>query len=226
MNSAAYMYDTHVHTSQGSACGKNTGAEMVRSYAEAGYAGFIITDHFFNGNTAIPGDLPWEQRVELFLKGYEDALEEGNRIGFQVFLGWEYAYKGTEFLIYGLDKGFLLSHPVMLSWSPEKYLTIARASGGFISHAHPFRKASYISEIRLYPEYVDAVEVINTSHADPEFDRKAFEYAKHNSLLMTSGSDAHRIDHPKGGGLIFPHRLGSIQDFIDNIKARNYSLSS
>ncbi|HPT79300.1 MAG TPA: PHP-associated domain-containing protein [Candidatus Atribacteria bacterium] len=225
VNAAGYLYDTHVHTSQGSACGRNTGAEMVRAYAEAGYAGIIITDHFFNGNTAVPLDLPWEQRVELFVKGYEDALEEGNRIGFQVFLGWEYAYKGTEFLTYGLDKEFLLSHPDMLSWSLEKYLTISRASGGFISHAHPFREAPYIGEIRLYPEYVDSVEVINTSHAVPEYDMKAFDYAKRNSLLMTSGSDAHRIDHIKGGGLVFPHRLSSIQDFIDSIRAGDYSLS-
>ena len=30
-----YLYDTHVHTSEGSACGQNTGAEMARAYQKA-----------------------------------------------------------------------------------------------------------------------------------------------------------------------------------------------
>ena len=46
-----YLYDTHVHTSEGSACGQNTGAEMARAYQKAGYAGIVVTDHFFYGNT-------------------------------------------------------------------------------------------------------------------------------------------------------------------------------
>ena len=32
-----YKYETHMHTSQGSACGRSTGAEMARAYKEAGY---------------------------------------------------------------------------------------------------------------------------------------------------------------------------------------------
>ena len=38
-----YLYDTHVHTSEGSACGQNTGAEMARAYQKAGYAGIVVT---------------------------------------------------------------------------------------------------------------------------------------------------------------------------------------
>ena len=46
-----YFYDTHVHTSEASACAKNTGAEMARAAKAAGYTGIIITDHAWNGNT-------------------------------------------------------------------------------------------------------------------------------------------------------------------------------
>ncbi|HZK34646.1 MAG TPA: PHP-associated domain-containing protein [Bacillota bacterium] len=219
-----YLYDTHVHASHASACAVNTGAEMVRAYANKGYSGLIMTDHFFNGNTSIRDDLGWEDRVNRFLKGYEDALAEGNKLGFSVFLGWEYADEGMEFLTYGLGKDFLLKHPDMLTWNIEKYLDIARTSGGFISQAHPFREASYIDRIRLFPDYVDAVEVINSSHEDPNFDRKALRYAKENSLIMTSGSDSHRIDDQMTGGMAFEYKLDTIHDFIGATRSGNYSL--
>ena len=74
-----YLYDTHVHTSEGSACGQNTGAEMARAYQKAGYTGIVVTDHFFYGNTAADRSLPWKEWVEQFCKGYEHAKKEGNK---------------------------------------------------------------------------------------------------------------------------------------------------
>ena len=40
------MYETHLHTSEASACSIITGAEQARTYKEAGYSGIIVTDHF------------------------------------------------------------------------------------------------------------------------------------------------------------------------------------
>lgn len=76
-----------------------------------GYAGIVVTDHFFYGNTAVDRSLPWKDWVEQFCKGYEHAKEEGDKIGLQVFFGWESGYHGTEFLIYGLNKEWLFEHP-------------------------------------------------------------------------------------------------------------------
>lgn len=45
-NIVEYKYETHMHTSEGSACGASSGAEQVEAYYNAGYAGIIITDHF------------------------------------------------------------------------------------------------------------------------------------------------------------------------------------
>lgn len=218
MNKRTYKYETHMHTSEASACGLNTGAEMSRAYKEAGYSGIIVTDHFFNGNSAIPRDLPWKTRIELFCRGYENAREEGEKIGLHVFFGWEYAYRGAEFLTYGLGKDFLLAYPDMLSWSIEKYFEVVHQSGGFIVQAHPFREAPYIKKIRLFPEYVDAIEVINASHTNPDFDRKALQLAKEYSLLQTSGSDTHQASRIYGGGMEFDHELHSIEEFIQAVK--------
>ncbi|MDE5859801.1 MAG: histidinol-phosphatase, partial [Oscillospiraceae bacterium] len=68
---STFKFDAHVHTSEGSACAYTTGAEMADAYKEKGYSGIVITDHFFNGNSAVPRDLPWEERIALLCKGYE-----------------------------------------------------------------------------------------------------------------------------------------------------------
>lgn len=84
-----YRYETHLHTCQSSACGRSTGAEHARYYKSIGYTGIIVTDHFFGGNTAASRSGDWEKRVNEFCAGYEDAKAEGDRIGLDVFFGWE-----------------------------------------------------------------------------------------------------------------------------------------
>jgi len=218
---AEFKYDTHIHTSESSACAFSTGADMVRAYAAAGYQGFIVTDHFFNGNTTVPRHLPWAKRVELFCRGYDSAKKEGDACGFQVFFGWEYGYYGTEFLTYGLDKDYLLEHPDILSWGLLEYAEHVHAHGGFLVHAHPFREAFYISKLRLYPDMVDAVEGINGSHTNPLFNMKAMAYAKKHGLPTTCGSDAHSVDPLLGGGVAFDREIESIHDFIAIIQSKN-----
>ena len=34
--------------------------------------------------------LDWEQQVDLFMRGYESAKEEGDKLGLDVFFGWEF----------------------------------------------------------------------------------------------------------------------------------------
>lgn len=216
-------YETHLHTSEASACAVYSGAEQVRYYKELGYEGIIVTDHFFNGNCAVPRELSWEERVECFCMGYENAKLEGDRIGLSVFFGWEANYQGTEFLIYGLNKDWLLKHPDILSWSLEEHHHKVHQDGGFIVHAHPFRERDYIKEVRLYPQLIDAVEVINVGNHNDEFNRLAHTYALKHNLPMTAGTDAHGKNNIHSG-MCFDHRLESINEFIESIKNNNYEL--
>lgn len=218
-----YRYETHLHTSEASACAKVTAADQVRTYQELGYAGIIVTDHFFNGNSCIPKDLPWEERIELFCKGYEHAKEEGDRIGLDVFFGWEANFDGTEFLIYGLDKEWMKSQPDMLTWSIEEQYKRVHAAGGLVVHAHPYRTASYIPEVRLYPEYVDAVEALNTRNKLDEYNDKALAYARKHNFPVTAGSDAHG-DEKRRCGVEFHDRLSNIQDYITGIMAGKHTI--
>lgn len=150
METQRYVYETHMHTSEASACAGSTGTQMARAYKAAGYTGIIVTDHFFYGNTSVDRSLPWEEWVRRFCLGYEHAKAEGDRIGLTVFLGWEACYEGTEFLVYGLDRAWLLAHPQIKDASIEEQYALVHEGGGIISHAHPFREEDYIPEIRLF----------------------------------------------------------------------------
>ncbi len=222
-----YAYETHLHTSEGSACARSSGADMARACREAGYTGIFVTDHFFYGNTAVDRSLGWEDWVEGYCKGYEHAKAVGEEIGLQVFFGWEQSYRGADFLVYGLDKAWLKAHPEIRDCTVEEQYLLVKRDGGMVIHAHPFREADYIPEIRLFPKSVDGVEVINASHARgnygaegiPEFDRKALEYAQEHNFPQTGGSDIHSVSL-LGGGMAFPRRLNSVQDFMDAVLNR------
>lgn len=218
-----YLYETHLHTSEASACSHVTGAEQARKYKEAGYSGIIVTDHFFTGNSAIPHDLPWDKRIELFCKGYDNAKREGDRIGLNVFFGWESNFRGTEFLIYGLDQEWMTNHPEMLYWSVEEQYHNIHKAGGYVVHAHPFRDRAYIKEVRLFPDFVDAVEVYNIGNGSIEIDKKAVSYAKKHNLPEFAGSDSHGYA-TKLNAMGFKKPLNSIHDFLASVKAGEYSL--
>ena len=118
----SFLYETHMHTCQASACGKSTGKEHARFYKERGFDGIIMTDHFFGGNTSIDRSLPWEKRIDLFWSGYEDAKEEGEKIGLDVFFGLEQNIHFDEYLIYGLTKEYMKAHPEMEHWTRRQQL--------------------------------------------------------------------------------------------------------
>ena len=222
-----YLYETHLHTSQGSACGKYPGREMAAAAKEAGYAGIIVTDHHWGGNTRPDRSLPWEQWVDEFCSGYDEARAEGDRIGLDVFFGWESGFNATEFLVYGLDKDWMMAHPELKTVSVEEQYKLVHGAGGMVIHAHPFREAHYIPEVRLFPECVDGAETINaqhsnpkvTGHYNPDFNHRAAAYGVEHDFPMTAGSDIHKTDLLMGG-VAFDHRLTSIQDYMESIKSK------
>lgn len=221
----SYKYETHMHTSEGSACGKFTGAEMARAFKEAGYTGIFVTDHFFNGNCAMDRHLPWEERVELFCKGYENAKMEGEQIGLDVFFGFEYGVEGADFLVYNLDKEWLLEHPDVDKWDPREAFEAMHKSGAFIIHAHPFRERDYIHHIHLFPRDVDGIEVINGGQlAEPLFNERAKLYAMMYELPKTSGSDAHHADQLPGCGIVVEKQIEKPLDYLELLKAGEITL--
>ncbi len=218
-----YKYETHVHTSEGSACANASGAAQARFYKSRGYTGIIITDHFFNGNTSIPRELPWVEKVNRFCLGYENAKKCGEEIGLDVFFGWEYSYKGSDFLTYGLDKQWLIENPIVMDMDLNSYCDFIRDQGGIIIHAHPFREASYISMIRLIPRKCDGVEIVNSNRTELE-NRMAAIYAENYNLLPFAGSDNHTAAQDKLNGVALESRISNSQEFVQLVKSKKYRL--
>ncbi len=213
-----YKYETHMHTSEGSACANSTGAEMADKYKAEGYTGIIVTDHFFNGNSAVPRDLPWEERIELFCKGYENAKARGDEIGLDVFFGFEFTYEGSDYLVYGLDKQWLKENECIMGMRLARFLDHVHACGGMVVHAHPFRDYEYIQSMIQSPHRVDGMEIVNSSHADPVFDERAAVFAGWYNIPVTSGSDAHNTsDRWYGGGVISERQFASALDYVEAV---------
>ena len=214
-----YLYETHMHTSQGSACGFSLGREYVQRYLDMGYTGIIVTDHFLGGNCAIDRHRPWEKWVANFCRGYEDAREEGARRGLDVFFGWEETFDGDDYLVYGLDREWLLEHPEIRYWNRKRYFKEVKRYGGCIVQAHPFRQYDYIRCIDLSLG-ADAVEAANSGNKQP-FDALAWAYAKKRKAPATAGSDIHRASDVRPGfalGVYLDKKMETINDYVNAIK--------
>ena len=219
-----YKYETHLHTCEGSACGHDHGEDMSRACKEAGYDGIFVTDHAWGGNTAVDRSLPWRKWVRQFATGYERAHEWGENNGLKVWFGYESGYRGTEFLIYGITPEWMADHEELHDATIPEQLDIIHSGGGIVAQAHPYREEFYIPEIRLFPEYADAIEGINAthtshlskSHKSDEWNPQAIELAKANNKPMTAGSDVHSVTI-YGGGILTSTPINSPRDFIDLI---------
>ena len=215
-----YRYETHLHTCAASACGIARGSDYIPYYQDRGYAGIVVTDHFFGGNTAVDQRLPWREQVNRFCAGYEEAKNEGDKRGFQVLFGWEQAYDGDEYLIYGLSKAWLLEHPEVKRWSRAEQYHQVHLYGGCVVQAHPFRDRAYIRRIHLNTVCVHGVEVYNA--ANPLYvNVQAYRYAAKLGLPMLAGSDIHALPCSELAGIFFEQPLTDEQDLASRIRTRS-----
>lgn len=215
----SYCYETHLHTKEASACARSYGAQYIAVYKRLGYSGMCVTDHFLNGNTAIDRSLGWEEQITGFCLGYERAKAEGDRQGLSVFFGWEHAFDGDEFLIYGLGKEWLLAHSEMMGWDQHTLFERVDRDGGLMIQAHPFRERPYIREIALHPYSCHGAEVINGQN-EQAFNLRAEAYARTYALTPTCGGDIHSIEEATtlSQAMVFEEPLRTVHDFVDAVK--------
>ena len=217
-------YDTHVHTSPVSRCARATVRETVEFYKSKGYEGIFITNHFLDGNINIDYSEPYEKKIEFYFSDYEEALRIGREVGLQILLGVELSYKGTDFLIYGLDKQWFLDHPEIMDMDKTTELTFMMEQGALVIQAHPFREAHYIDHIRLYPHCVHGIETINAERTDQCNDLGNY-FADSYGFHKTAGSDNHIAGAAKRlAGMISSESLKDEADFIRHVLADDMEL--
>lgn len=214
----SYLYETHLHTISASKCAVSGGADYIRGYIDKGYSGIIVTDHFYNGHCALSRSLSWKEWVDRFCRGYEEAKEEGDKRGLDVFFGWEETFDSCDdYLVYGLDKQWLLDHPECRKWTRGEQYRAVKAAGGCVVQAHPFRQRFYISRVILSAGCVDGIEAANGGHEDVSYDALAYRYAQKIGKPALAGTDIHDaswIDNNEIYGVYFDKKLESIDDFV------------
>lgn len=215
-----YRYETHLHTYPVSRCAKRTVRENLEYYKRLGYDGVFITNHFLDGNINIERDRPYEEKIDFYCSDYEEASALSAQIGIKVFFGVEMSYKGTDFLVYGLDKSWYLAHPEIIGMERTAILSLLKDSGALVIQAHPYREANYIDHIRLFPRHVHGIEILNASRPDFENDMAAY-YAQYYGLIPVAGSDNHSAERQKRlAGLEFETPIRDEADFVARVMAR------
>ncbi|MBQ9544464.1 MAG: histidinol-phosphatase [Clostridia bacterium] len=213
-----FRYETHLHTFPVSKCAKVGVEESLIAYKKLGHDGVFITNHFIDGNINVDASLSFADRLKFYLSDYEKGLEFGKEIGLKVFFGFETSYKGTDFLVYGLDPDWLFSNPQIEDMKKTEELQYFMDSGALVIQAHPYREANYIDHIRLFPRHVHGVEVVNAC-MDDFVNSMARHYAESYSLIEFAGTDNHR-----GGS---KHRFAGMEsetpienelDFVSRVK--------
>ncbi len=218
MRDGGFYVQMHLHTAESSACARVGGADMARASKAAGYGLIVVTDHFFNANTCVPDSWPWERQVEGLFAGYRAAKAVGDQIGLEVLKGWETFTGGPEYLTYGLDEEFLFKNRDIAALPKGQYLRRVKAAGGFVSHAHPFRRAFYIPDFDPDPRMLDAVEVFNGRHMDPAFDVQAAKFARRHGIPGAAGADAHKAVHVLDGGMRFRYPVYTAAEIFAALK--------
>lgn len=212
-----YKYETHLHTNIVSGCSRFKPDEVVEKYVRLGYAGVFVTDHFFNNSSnRVPESLPWRDRIKGFMQGYRavKAAAEGK---LDVFFGLESSYKGTDFLVYGLDEEWLAAHPEMMEMRVSALCPYLRGAGALVVQAHPYREADYIDHIRLFPAEVDGLEIVNACNTE-RANSLAKTLAGAYGLREFAGSDIHVKLQRNLAGMEFEEKIKTERDFADRIR--------
>ncbi len=213
-----FKYETHLHTSPVSACARAGIRESLEFYKSKGYDGVFVTNHFLDGNIYVNHNLSYKEKINYYFSDYEDGLEIGKELGIKVFCGVEISYKGTDFLIYGLNKQWYLDHPQIMDMKKSDELSYFAEHGALVIHAHPYREAGYIDHIRLFPRCVHGVEVINACRTEGE-NKMAQIYAEHYNLLPFAGSDNHTGEKNTLAGMCSERPIVSEEDFVQAVKS-------
>lgn len=213
-NMNKFLYETHSHTKEASACGRVSGDDYIDYMIERGFSGMIFTDHFLNGNTAIARALPWEEKISLYTSGYKKACAAAKGKDFDVLFGVEYNFEGDEYLIYGIDEKWLIENEDIMSLSRKGVYDRVHEAGAVMIQAHPYRERDYLSEIRLTPEICDGIEVYNAANPDNQ-NALAYIYAEKLKVPMTAGSDIHFFYEGPMGGMLLPERIKDSGEYVE-----------
>ncbi len=215
----------HVHTSECDKVAMVDAAEMVRMYHGAGYSGMVVTDHYFAmfEERFFPEikDVPHKDFVRRWLRGYYNARNEGEKLGFTVLSGAEVRLDSVvnDYLVYGAEESFFYEAPRLNRLGSVEELVSVLPGDALVVQAHPFRNNMVVRS----PEEVFGIEVFNGGTEDFR-NEMAKLFAKNYGKPMTSGSDYHGKKAFASGGIVTEERILTQKDLVKTLKSGNYKI--
>ncbi len=207
-----YKTETHIHTSPISSCSRIAPREMVRLYKEAGYDTLLISDHFAAHHFKKLGEeLSFAQKVELFCRAFDEARDEGKKLGIEVLFSAELSLHGNHYLLYGITKEFMLLREDIFDISLDEFYAHAKAHGLTIIQAHPLRDG----KCTPHPHHVDGFEGINTCARHNNRNDEVLALAKQYGLPITCGSDAHRREDIGRCAMLSEEKITSVEQYVE-----------
>ena len=220
-----YKYELHAHTSECDLVARLSGAQLVRAYAEQGYSGMVITDHYFSiffdwFGKELEG-ATHRQIMDRWLRGFDSARNEGEKIGFTVLPGAEVRIDGTinDYLVYGLEVEDLYRLPLLNRMSSIDEVLDILPDYTCVVHTHPFRNSMTVRD----PSRFFGIEVHNGG-TEPFRNALAQTWAEHYGKAMTSGSDCHGPEAVAQGGITTDTPIYTPADLTNILRCGKYQL--
>ena len=220
-----YKFELHAHTAECDTGASLSAADHIRLYADKGYSGMVITDHylaqFFHWFGESLQTTDRQKILSRWLRGYYNARNEGEKIGFTVLPGAELRMDGTinDYLIYGLSEQEYLDMPFLNQMKSIEAVIDFLPDYALVVQAHPFRNNMTVAD----PGRLFGIEVYNGCN-EVFRNELAKIFAEHYHKAMTSGSDCHHAGVEGRGGILTEKAITSPEDLVAVLRSGNYKL--
>ena len=220
-----YKYQMHSHTVPCSHANM-TSREFVTALYDGGYAGAVITNHFYNGDTGLDRAMSWEEFVKEYERDYLECKEAAKEYDLDMIFGLEeHVGGGLEVLIYGVTPEVIYAHPELIERNFKRWHDVITSHGGVVIQAHPFRERTYIAEPKVLPlDCIDGIEVYNAGNKPPMNERAEAFAGEHPELILTSGADTHSTNTACCAGIECTERIRSEAELVRVLKSQSYKI--
>lgn len=201
------LIDMHAHSSSISRCCKITAEDAIKKTLETGMDGLVLTNHY---QKSYVSDGDYSGFAKRYMAECEQAELLGEKLGCKVFWGIEVTverYPKVHMLIYGVDKEFLLRHPMLFDYTQQQLYRAVKENGGVLIQAHPFRNGTSV----LDTKYLDGIEVNCHPKYESTHQAELFAIAEKEGLRVTCGGDFHNDTHRPCCGMYLPDDLQNSQ---------------